>query len=1306
MIWRARLPIFPFLNILVAITICFCITAITQNDSAGQPRTSKSSDDQTESVLLQQLTDEEEEWLQSHPNIVLGYTGDLEPDVIVNSDGTFSGMVVDILDALNEKFGTNISLEIYPIPELLENAKKNKIDGILNIHPDYSQSIGLLSTQVYWPAYMTVFARKGVLFDGPVYFSGKRVAVIDGVYFTKKYMEEYGKQATIVKVKDALTGLRSVDNGGVDYFLGTSYNAYYISKYQLFNVFTAYMFWDVPEMFGIGVRSDWPQLVSILNKWISNFSKEEIHAIVAKWSNLPTKQVTIELTSEEKTWLKAHPIITLGGGNFPPLEFFNETKGQPDGVGPDYARLIGSMLGVEFRLVSGDWQETLDMAKSKEIDGIRLIFKSKEREKYLNYTQPYMRLGHSIVVRKSTEGVSSLKDLSHKQVATLRGIYAYHYMKEHYPDIDIVDYPTWEDVLRTLANGDIEAAVGTLPAITYMINTLFITNLKVTALPPEMDRDVYLGIRPDWPELTVIVNKAIDAITEKQHSDIKQKWVALNMEDKKRKISLTPEEKAWISKSHPIRVRVTDSPPYLYSENGQAVGITVDFLKTVSERTRIKFHFVIPSPPFAEDIKGLIQHTGPDIIATLMPNQEREKNILFTDVYISSPWFIFTRDNSPFVASMNNLNGRTVAVVKDYLVHIDTVKNYPEIDLLICKNNKEALSAVSSGKAFAFIGDLMSTPDMINRFGLNNLKAVSPAFLQEHKTAMGVRSDWPELRDIINKVLDSMPAAQKTSIINKWSSVKFDYGISPHDVAKWVLIFGSITALILFLIVFWNRSLNLQVIERTAEVLKNENRFQATFEQAAVGIAHVSPEGRFLRVNQKFADIVGYKCEEIMVLTFIDITYAEDIDIDVQQVEKLLRGDGDTYSLEKRYVHKNGNLIWINLTVSLLRENTGKPKWFVSVVEDIGIRKEAEEELRVSEEKFYKVFQASPACITIVNLATGRCIEANQAFEKTLGYSREEIVGEGLLDVDLWKNPEDRARLMPLYLKQRYLKVPELELRKKSGESIVVEVHFVLMRLSGEDVSFAAFIDITKRKQAEGRLHDYQQRLKALAFELTVAEERERHRIAIELHDNVSQSLVFARVRLETAMKSVSEEKLRNTLKEVSESILQTAKETRHLIFDLSSPLMNELGLSSAIAEWMEEEIKKRHGLETNFIDTRGVGYKKTLDDNVRAVLFRNVREALTNAVKYAHATKVLVRLSNVGENLEISVQDNGVGFDPSKISQNSIEEGGFGLFSIQERMTDMGGALEILSEPDKGCKIVLTIPLTPNEKTKMTRPV
>jgi signal transduction histidine kinase len=146
---------------------------------------------------------------------------------------------------------------------------------------------------------------------------------------------------------------------------------------------------------------------------------------------------------------------------------------------------------------------------------------------------------------------------------------------------------------------------------------------------------------------------------------------------------------------------------------------------------------------------------------------------------------------------------------------------------------------------------------------------------------------------------------------------------------------------------------------------------------------------------------------------------------------------------------------------------------------------------------------------------------------------------------------------------------------------------------------------------------------------------------------------------------------------------------------------MNEVGLSAAISDWMEELIAKRHGLATELIVE---GQKKKLDDDVRAILFRNVRELLTNTVKHARASKITVRVEFGDMNLKVVVQDDGVGHNPDAFSENGESPSGFGLFSIQERMTDLGGALEIESEPGKGCRAVLTLPVEKGKKGRGRR--
>ncbi|MBI3852873.1 MAG: PAS domain S-box protein [Verrucomicrobia bacterium] len=138
--------------------------------------------------------------------------------------------------------------------------------------------------------------------------------------------------------------------------------------------------------------------------------------------------------------------------------------------------------------------------------------------------------------------------------------------------------------------------------------------------------------------------------------------------------------------------------------------------------------------------------------------------------------------------------------------------------------------------------------------------------------------------------------------------------------------------------------------KRAEEALReNERRFRATFEQAAVGMSHVLPEGRFKRVNQKFCDITGYSRDELLARTIQDITHPDDLQADLKQVRRLLAGEIQTYSMEKRYIRQDGSQVWVELTVSLVRKSGGEADYFIAVIEDITNRRSLEMQLRQSQ---------------------------------------------------------------------------------------------------------------------------------------------------------------------------------------------------------------------------------------------------------------------------------------------------------------------------------------------------------------------
>jgi diguanylate cyclase (GGDEF)-like protein/PAS domain S-box-containing protein len=268
---------------------------------------------------------------------------------------------------------------------------------------------------------------------------------------------------------------------------------------------------------------------------------------------------------------------------------------------------------------------------------------------------------------------------------------------------------------------------------------------------------------------------------------------------------------------------------------------------------------------------------------------------------------------------------------------------------------------------------------------------------------------------------------------------------------------------------------------KRAEMLlrDNEERYRETFEQAAVGILHTSLEGRILRCNGRFAEIIGYSLEEACGLTFQQITPPEDLDQSIGVLKRMLSESSITSSWEKRYVRKDGSLTWIKLTVSTRRDSDGRALHFISVVEDINDRKIAEERLtaatealRASEARYRTAFQTSPDAIAINHLSDGRYIEVNDGFVNIAGFPREELVGHTALELGVWADPCDRLKMTEALRVTSVCRNLEAKFRKKDGTVLWGLMSASVIEIEGGLCALSVTRDITEAKAAEEQIRE------------------------------------------------------------------------------------------------------------------------------------------------------------------------------------------------------------------------------------------
>jgi len=493
-------------------------------------------------------------------------------------------------------------------------------------------------------------------------------------------------------------------------------------------------------------------------------------------------------------------------------------------------------------------------------------------------------------------------------------------------------------------------------------------------------------------------------------------------------------------------------------------------------------------------------------------------------------------------------------------------------------------------------------------------------------------------------------------------------------------------------------------------------RIQAQIvEQVHDSVISTDLEGTVTSWNRGAETMLGYTAEEALG-KHISFIYPEDQhDFLQNRVIAPLQEKGH-HEAEVTLRKKTGETFFSHVSLSFLEDSNGRVFGMIGYAIDITERRRAQAALAQSEEKFRTIFQMNPVCLVVAALREGRILDVNGAFEKMTGRNRKELVGRTFSEIGVWPDP-GRQRLEEELRQGTPLQDVETTIRTGSGEARDAVCSAEVIVIEGVSFAMWGWLDITERKRLEQELRrsrdeletrvkertaELEQRaeqLTRLSSELTLAEKRERRRLAEIIHDNLQQQIVGAKIRLEVLGRDIGEEH-RQPVEEIHALLMDSLRTSRSLNTQLAPHVLYDRGLAPAL-EWLAQTMRESYPLE---VDTDLAPEIPVSSENLRVLLFESVRELLFNVVKHARAASARIELArHDGDSLRISVSDGGVGFDSEQLKRGLARSDGFGLFSISERLELIGGRLDMESVPGQGAAFHLIAPL--EEETAPEKP-
>lgn len=760
----------------------------------------------------------------------------------------------------------------------------------------------------------------------------------------------------------------------------------------------------------------------------------------------------------------------------------------------------------------------------------------------------------------------------------------------------------------------------------------------------------------------------------------------------------TPPQKQWLASHTEIRVGIVLAPPFAQNDvhSGNPQGLALDYLTVLQEQLGVTLKPVLVASEDELNQQGQAHQI--DMALGVEQTPERLHYWLFTEAYLKLPNKLILPRERAKPDSPEALGGESLVLLPQKQVSRFLARNYPELKLSTADSAAMALQRVASGEAQVAVLDRAQSLYWLQQPQFSRLQiggdAGYPSLLR-----IATREDWPELNEILEHALATLPRDQIADIEARWIR---------SDERQWwdrPVFWGGIASLSLAIALLFailaqkNRRLSdqtqLQLRQLEDELLARQklslalSHTQFSVDHSPIGVLRLHWDGRIQYANQAVCDILELELANLMTRRYQDIQ-PEFPSVNAHWLEfwnSLRRQHFRNYETALR----RDDATLLPVEIHACHQAYGDNEYLVLFMTDISERNRIRLALEDSEARFRELANHVPGMVFQLRQPAGaqtaELAYLSEACAELCGYPAE-YIRNNPSQLQSIVHPLDHADF------RASLDAAITEHRTWTWSGRIVtdrsEVKWVDLKASQRTEANGTRIwdgmawDITANKRIEQSLGESRLLLRELAAHHEAVREREKASIAREVHDELGQMLTAMKIETSVCQMALAEAlpAQAERLAGLKKLIDQTLQISRNVVTALRPPAL-DLGLLPAL-EWLTERVQERLQLQCVVeIDPE----IQDIDEARGVILFRIVQEALTNVARHAKANWVKIRINQGDGQLMLLVEDNGCGFDPESISKT------FGLVGIRERVWMLRGELEIDSAVGAGTRIIVTIP-------------